>query len=44
MIDHALNFVEKWHLEDMELAFAFDDLGEVTAVPIDKIELRYSEG
>ena len=44
MIDHALNFVEKWHLQDMELAFAFDDLGEVTRVPIDKMELRYSQG
>jgi len=44
MIDHALNFVEKWHLQDMELAFAFEDFGEVTTVPIDKMELRYSQG
>lgn len=44
LIDHALSFVEKWHLQDVELAFAFDDLEEVTRVPIDKMELRYSEG
>ena len=44
MIDHALRFVDKWGLQDIELAFAFDDLEEVTRVPIDKMELRYSEG
>jgi hypothetical protein len=44
LIDHALHFVEKWHLEDMELAFAFEDFGEVTRVPIDKMELKYSRG
>ena len=44
MIDLALDFVEKWHLRDMELAFAFDDAEDVTRVPIEKIELRYSQG
>lgn len=44
LIDRALEFVERWHLPDMELAFAFDDLEDVTSVPIDKMELRYSEG
>ena len=44
MIDRALEFVERWHLRDMELAFAFDDPEEVMGVPIDKMELRYSEG
>jgi hypothetical protein len=44
LIDRALEFVERWHLGDMELAFAFDDPEEVTRVPIDKMELRYSEG
>jgi hypothetical protein len=43
MIDWALDFVHRWHLHDLELAFAFDDLDEVTRVPIDKIELRYSQ-
>ncbi|HEV2390876.1 MAG TPA: hypothetical protein VG146_00795 [Verrucomicrobiae bacterium] len=43
LIDRALDFVQRWRLQDMELAFAFDDAEEVTRVPIDKIELRYSE-
>ena len=43
LIDRALDFVEKWHLQDMELAFAFDDGDEVTRVPINKMELRYSQ-
>ena len=44
MIDRALEFIHRWHLNDMELAFAFDDPQEITRVPIDKMELRYSEG
>ena len=43
MIDWALEFIRKWNLRDLELAFAFDDLEEVTRVPIDKIELPYSQ-
>ena len=43
LIDRAVEFVQKWHLRDMELAFVFDDPHEVTRVPIDKLELRYSE-
>lgn len=44
MIDRAVEFVDRWHLGDVELAFAFDDPEEVTTVPLDKMELRYSEG
>jgi len=44
MIDRAVEFVDRWHLYDVELAFAFDDPEDVTLVPIDKMELRYSEG
>jgi len=44
MIDRAVEFVDRWQLNDIELAFAFDDPEEVTAVPLEKIELRYSEG
>lgn len=44
LIDRAIQFVEHWHLDDMELAFAFADEEEVTRVPLDKIELRYAEG
>lgn len=43
MIDRALDFIERWKLKDVELAFAFDDLQEVTRVPLDKMVLRYSE-
>ncbi len=43
LIDRALQFVERWNLKDMELAFAFDDVEDVTHVPLEKMELRYSE-
>ena len=42
-IDHALNFVRKWRLQNMELAFAFGDFRRVTGVPIEKGELKFSE-
>ncbi len=42
-IDRAIAFVDRWQLQDVELAFAFDDPGDVTTVPLDKMELRYSE-
>ena len=44
MIDLAIEFVDRWHLRDIELAFAFDDFEDVTAVPLDKMEQRFSEG
>ena len=44
MIARALDFIQKWNLEDIELAFAFDDPEDITLVPVDKMELRYSEG
>ncbi len=43
MIDRAVQFVEQWNLQDMELAFAFSDQEEVTRVPLEKMQLRYSE-
>ena len=43
MIDRALNFVADWSLKDMELAFSFRNLRHVTAVPLEKIALRYSK-
>lgn len=43
MIDRALDFVSRWNLRDLELVFAFDDVEEVTTVPIDKMELKYSQ-
>jgi hypothetical protein len=44
MIDRALDFINKWKLRDVEVAFAFDDAKEVTRVPLEKIALKYSEG
>jgi hypothetical protein len=42
MIDRALDFVRHWNLQDVELAFAFDDLSKVTRVPLDKISVNFS--
>ena len=42
MIDRALDFVRKWKLTDMEIAFAFDR-EEVTGMPIEKIGAPYSQ-
>jgi hypothetical protein len=43
MIDRALDVIDAWRLKDMELAFAFRGARNVTAVPVEKIALRYSE-
>ena len=44
MIDRALGFVRRWHLQEkVEIAFAFKDR-HVKRVPLEKIELHYSEG
>ena len=42
MIDRAIEFIEKWRLTDVELAFAFSN-AQVKLVPIEKLALRYSE-
>jgi hypothetical protein len=43
MIDRALDFIDTWSLKDMEVAFAFRGARHVTAVPLEKIALRYSQ-
>ena len=43
MIDRALDFVRRWKLQDMEVAFAFDDFKHVTRVPMEKLSLHYAE-
>jgi hypothetical protein len=43
MIDRALNFIETWRLRDMELAFGFRNSRPITGVPLEKIDLRFSE-
>jgi hypothetical protein len=42
-IDSALRFIERWHLRDVEIAFAFSDRPDVTGVPLEKLALRYSD-
>jgi hypothetical protein len=42
MIDRALQFIHRWKLQDVELAFAFD-VGNVKRVPMEKIAVKYSE-
>ncbi len=43
MIDRAVDFVKKWNLKDVELAFAFDKLNHVKPMPLEKVGLSYSE-
>ena len=42
-IDRALKFVETWKLQNVEVAFAFDDHAHVTGVPLEKLALGYAE-
>ena len=42
-IDRALNFVQTWSLNDIELAFAFNDRDHVTRLPLEKSGAVYSE-
>jgi hypothetical protein len=43
MIDRAIQFIRRWGLHDVELAFAFNDYQTVTSVPLEKIGLEYFE-
>ena len=42
MIDRAVEFIEKWKLKDVELAFAFKN-SQVKLVPVDKLAVKYSQ-
>jgi hypothetical protein len=42
-IDRALDFVQTWHIQEVELAFAFNDVPSVTLVPLEKMVTTYSE-
>jgi hypothetical protein len=42
MIDHALEFIRRWSLNDVEIAFAFKNDDAVTHVPVDKIQTKFS--
>lgn len=43
LIDRALEFVERWRLAHVELAFAFRDGRTVRSMPVDKLQLDFSE-
>jgi hypothetical protein len=42
-IDHALEFVGKWRLDDVELAFAFKGGHQVKRIPLEKVMARYAQ-
>jgi len=42
MIDRALDFIDHWGMEDVEVAFAFRK-GGVRIVPIDRIRVLFSQ-
>ena len=44
MIDHALDFLRKWNLKGVELAFVFAGAKKVTCVAPEKVKIRYSRG
>ena len=43
MIDRAIQFVEKWNLRDVEVAFCFKDSHCVTGLPRERMAVEYSE-
>ena len=43
MIDSALDFIRRWELKDVELAFAFKGLKKVTRVSTERVEVDYTE-
>ena len=42
-IDRAMNFIQTWHLQEVELAFAFRGLREIKRVPPERIEIKYCQ-
>jgi hypothetical protein len=42
LIDRALTFIDTWHLEEVELVFAFRDRPNVTRIPRERMALKYS--
>ncbi len=41
-IDRAIHYVETWGLEEVELAFAFEDTECVTTAPLEKAAVRFA--
>ena len=42
-IDRALSFIRDFHLQDVEIVFAFDDSSDVTPALLDKVSVRFNE-
>jgi len=42
-IDRALNFIQTWRLQEVELAFAFNDRREIKGVPPERVALKYCQ-
>ncbi len=43
VIDRALDSVQRWKLQDVELAFAFRNGSPVRSVPVERLSLRHSQ-
>ena len=43
MIDRALDFIEKWHMQDVRVAFTFRNAKRVFDVPHRQLEVNFSE-
>ena len=43
LIDRALAFLEKWKLQDVEVAFCFKDRHCITGVPRERMALSFTE-
>jgi hypothetical protein len=41
-IDRALHYVKEWGLDQVELAFVFDEPQSVTIVSLERTELQYA--
>jgi hypothetical protein len=42
-IDRALKFIQTWQLQEVELAFAFNDRREIKGVPPEQVALKYCQ-
>jgi hypothetical protein len=42
-IDRALSFIRDFHLQDVEIVFAFNDSAEVKPAPLEKVAVGFTE-
>jgi hypothetical protein len=41
-IDRIVEFIQRWRLKDVEVAFAFERAGKITVVPGTRLDVRHS--